>query len=181
MKRNGHEWIISGIVCVAALCVLFSACGGKRKAYFERVSALVEMNDQVDAKVAQLPTMNAFKDPDYLEKLDGHIASKEAIRGQMQLLEPPFTASSTHNKLLVAMNNGIRYLLSEREKFVLAAAKMERTIPKAPRGREEFEIIREYQSQTAAYQANLKEQMMKKQYDRLYWDAKDELERAKKF
>ncbi len=88
---------------------------------------------------------------------------------------------TTHNKLEIALNNGIRYLRSEREKFVIAAEKMRKTVPKAPRGREEFEIIKEYQSQTAAYQANMKEQMMKKQYDRLYGDAKDELKRAAKF
>ena len=53
--------------------------------------------------------------------------------------------------------------------------------PKTPGGREEFEIIREYQSQTAAYQTSMKEQMMKKQYDKLYWEVKDELKRGAKF
>ena len=134
----------------------------------------------VDAKVAKLPTTNTFKDPEYLEKVDAYIAQKQSLWGQMQLIEPPFMQATVHNKLLIAMNNGIRYLQSEREKFVIAAEKMRKTVPKAPRGREEYEIIKEYQSQTASYQANIKEQMMKKQYDRLYWEAKDELERISK-
>ncbi len=176
MSRTSPKWM----VCVIALSLLFSGCGAKKK-YLDQVMALVERNDQVDAKVAQLPKMNAFKDPDYLRKLDGYITQKEMIRGQALALEPPFLMKATHNKLEIALNNGIRYLRSEREKFVIAAEKMRKTVPKAPRGREEFEIIREYQSQTAAYQVSMKEQMMKKQYDRLYWDAKDELERAAKF
>ena len=169
------------IACAAAVLVLISACGGKRKRYFEQVTILVETNDNVDVQVAKLPTINAFKYPDYLQKLDGYIVQKENIRGKMHALEPPFLVASTHNKLLIAMNNGIRYLYSEREKFIIAEEKMKRTVPKAPRGREEFEIIKEYQSQTAAFQASAREQLMKKQYDRLYWEAKDELERAKKF
>jgi hypothetical protein len=169
------------IVCIVALSVLAPACGGKRKRYFEQVAILVEMNDKIDAKAAKLPKINAFKDPDYLEKLDGYIVQKENIRGKMEVLEPPFMLASTHKKLLIAMNNSIRYLYSEREKFIIAEEKMKKTVPKAPGGRDEFEIIKEYQSQTAAFQADAKEQLMKKQYDRLYWDAKDELERAKKF
>ena len=164
-----------------ALCVLFSACGGKRKRYFENMARLVEMNDLVDSRVAKLPRTNAFKYPDYLPKLDGCISQKETIRGEMQIMEPPFLVSPTHEKMLVAMNNGIRYLKSEREKFMIAAEQMEKTAPRTHRGRDEFEIIREYQSQAASYQANMKEQLMKQQYERLYWDAKDELERAEKF
>jgi hypothetical protein len=181
MSRRNLFRVGKWIACVAALSVLISACGGKRKRYFEQITILIEMNDKVDAKVAKLPKTNAFKDPDYLEKLDSYIVQKENIRGKIEVLEPPFMLASTHEKLRVAMNNGIRYLYSEREKFIIAEEKMKRTVPKAPRGREEFEIIKEYQSQTASYQADLKEQMMKRQYDRLYWDAKDELERAKKF
>jgi hypothetical protein len=169
------------IIYIAAVSMLIPACGGKRKKYFEEVTILIEMNDKVDANVAKLPRINAFKDPDYLEKLDRYIVQKENIRGKMEVLEPPFMLESTHKKLLVAMNNGIRYLYSEREKFLIAEEKMKKTVPKAPREREEFEIIREYQSQTAAFEANAREQLMKRQYDRLYWDAKDELERAKKF
>jgi hypothetical protein len=169
------------IAFVVAVSILVSACGGKRKRYFEQVTILIETNDKIDAKVAKLPKINAFRDPDYLEKLDSYIVQKENIRGTLQTLEPPFMLASTHNKLLIAMNNGIRYLYSEREKFIIADEKMKRTVPKAPRGREEYEIIKEYQSQTAAYQADAREQLMKKQYDRLYWEAKDELERAKKF
>jgi hypothetical protein len=181
MSRANVLRIGKWVACAVAVSVLISACGGKRKRFFEQVTILVETNDKIDAKVAKLPKINAFKDPDYLQKLDSYIVQKETIRGTMEALEPPFMLASTHNKLLIAMNNGIRYLYSEREKFIIAEEKMKRTVPKAPRGREEFEIIKEYQSQTAAYQARPKEQLMKKQYERLYWEAKDELERAKKF
>jgi hypothetical protein len=44
-----------------------------------------------------------------------------------------------------------------------------------------MDIIREYHSQAAAYQADMKEQLMKQQYEKLYYEVKDELERAKKF
>jgi len=168
------------IAFVAMLSVSLSACGSKRKKYLAQVMPLVEMNDRIDSKVSKLPTINAYKYPDYLEKLDSYIATKQSIRGQMELVEAPFMQATVHNKLLIAMNNGIRYLQSEREKFVIAAEKMRKTVPMAPKGRLEYEIIREYHSQTAAYQANIKEQLMKKQYERLYWEAKDDLARIAK-
>jgi hypothetical protein len=180
MNRTSPAPFAKWIVCLVALSLPLSGCGAKER-YLEQTMALIERNDQVDAKVAQLPKINAFKDPGYLRKLDGYITQKEMIRGQVLALEPPFLMKTTHNKLEIALNNGIRYLRSEREKFAIAAEKMRKTVPKAPRGREEYEIIKEYQSQTAAYQVDMKEQMMKKQYERLYWDVKDELERAAKF
>lgn len=179
MNRTSFMATGKCVACFVALSMLLSACGAKRK-YFEEVMMHVERNDQIDARVAKLPKMNAFKDPDYLRKLDGYIEQKEMIRAQVLIMEPPFLMKATHNKLEIALNNGIRYLYSEREKFVIAAEKIKRTTPKTP-GREEFEIIREYQSQTAAYQTSMKEQMMKKQYDKLYWEVKDELKRGAKF
>jgi hypothetical protein len=169
------------IACVVAAAILLCACGGGTKGYLKQVVPLVENNDAIDSRVAKLPKINAFKDPDYLEKLDGYIAQKQAIRAQIDTIEPPFMMATTHNQLLVAMNNGIRYLQSEREKFVIAARNMESAGAQALRGTDEFEIIREYQSQTAAYTADVREQLMKQQYERLYYDVKDELERAGKF
>ena len=98
-------------------------------------------------------------------------------------MEPPFLMAGTHARLIQAMKNGIRFLQSEREKFTIAAAKMAKQYPMQNRirGTEEDEIIRQYQSQTAAYQADMKEQLMKKQYKRLYDEVKDELERASRF
>ncbi len=180
MFRSGLARTGKWIVFLGALSILLSSCGGKRKKYFEQVMPLVEMNDAIDARVARLPKMNVYKDPNYLQKLEGYIAQKEAIRGQMETMEPPFLVASTHSKLLVAMNNGIRYLRSERKKFLVAGQNMQKTVPRAMGDREEFEIIREYQSQAAGYQVSMKEQMMKKQYERLYYEAKDELERAGK-
>ncbi len=176
LVRKG-KWIVS----LAAVAAMLCACGGGRKKYLEQVMPLVERNDAVDMRVGKLPKINQYKYPDYLQKLDGYIAQKEAIRGQMEIIEPPFMIATTHNKLLIAMNNGIRYLKSERKKFIVAVESMEKTAPQALRGREEFEIIREYQSQTAAYQVSMKEQMMKKQYKKLYYEVKDELERVGKF
>ena len=106
-------------------------------------------------------------------------ASKQALLSQMESVEPPFMMSTTHPKLLQARKNGIRYLQSEREKFIIAAEKMKQAL--APKVRDECEIIREYQSQTAAYHANIKEQLMKQQYRKLYDEVKGELERAAKF
>jgi hypothetical protein len=131
----------------------------------------------VDVRVAELPKLNTFKDPDYLMKLDSYIAAKQAMLTRIEAVEPPFMLSATHAKLVQAMKNGIRYLQSEREKFVIAQENM----PKTPTtGPAEDEVIREYYSQTAAYQADMKEQLMKQQYERLYEEVKDELERARK-
>jgi hypothetical protein len=164
------------LVLVAfALC----ACGGKKR-YLQQVMPLIEQNDAVDSHVAKLPRINAYKDPDYLTKLDSYIRAKESLRAEMELIEPPFLLSTTHTKLLQAMQNGIRYLYSEREKYVIAAAKIAKTAPRRAGEREEFGIIRDYQSQTAAAQANMKEQLMKQQYFRLYDEVKDELARAQR-
>lgn len=160
--------------------LLASGCGKGRKKYLEQVTVIIEQNDAIDARVAQLPELDTFKDPDYLTKLDGYIASKQKLLNQLETIEPPLLVSTTHSKLIQAMKNGIRYLQSEREKFLLAAEKMSQ-IPAAPHERDEFEIIREYQSQTAAYQADIGEQLMKQQYWKLYDEVKEELERAKRF
>jgi hypothetical protein len=108
---------------------------------------------------------------------------KQAILNQMQLVEPPFMMATTHNKLLIAMSNGIRYLQSEREKFIIAAEKMANAPQKqgGVRGFDEDDIIRQYYSQTAAYQADVREQLMKQQYEKLYDEVKGELGRAEKF
>ena len=98
---------------------------------------------------------------------------------QIEALEPPFMLGTTHAKLVQAMKNGIRYLQSEREKFLIASEKMSQMPSKD--GRIEFEIIQEYHAQTAAYQASMRGQMMKQQYERLYYEVQDELERARKF
>jgi hypothetical protein len=161
--------------------MLLAACGGPRRKYLEQVMPLVEKNDVVDSKVARLPKVNAFKYPDYLEKLDSYIAQKQALRAHMEIVEPPFLMATTHNRLLVAMNNGIRYLQAEREKFIVVAAKMQKmpAWQKGIHGSDEFDIIREYQSQTSAYQVDFREQMMKQQYEKLYGQVKTELARAK--
>lgn len=171
---------VLGTLVVFLATILLVGCGGKKKRYLEQVTLLVERNDSIDARVAKLPKVNAFEDPDYLTKLDADIAQKQAILGELESMDPPFLLATTHAKLVQAMKNGIRYLQSEREKFVIAAQKMSKNPPR-PDEPPEMEIIREYQSQTAAYQANMKEQLMKQQYEKLYWEAKDELERAKKF
>jgi len=165
-----------------ALAMALPACGSGRKKYLAQITPLLEQNDSVDAQVAKLPKVNAFEDPDYLRKLDSYIASKQSLLNQMEGMEPPFLMATVHAKLVQAMKNGIRYLQSEREKFSIAEQKMSQmpTLSHGP-GSEEAEIIRQYESQSAAYQADMKEQLMKQQYDRLYEEAKDELERAKKF
>ncbi len=168
------------IVGLVALSLLPSACGSGRKKYLQQVMPYVEKNDEIDSRVAKLPKVNAYKDPDYLQKLDSYITAKQTLLNQLQFVEPPFIMATTHNKLQIAMRNGIRYLQSEREKFLIAAEKM----AKAPqpgasaRGREEDDVIKQYYSQTAAYQADVKEQLMKQQYERLYEEVKDELRRA---
>ena len=173
------KWFL--ILAIAAM--LLSACGGGRKKYLDTVLSLVEQNDRIDSKVAKLPKTNAYKDPDYLEKSDSYIGSKQALLGQLEIMEPPFLMAGTHARLIQAMKNGIRFLQSEREKFTIAAEKMAKQYPMQNyiKGTEEDEIIRQYQSQTAAYQADMKEQLMKKQYERLYDEVKDELERASRF
>jgi hypothetical protein len=161
---------------------LLPACGSGRKKYLAQIMPLVEQNDQIDAEVAKLPKVNAFEDPDYLRKLDGYIGSKQAILNRMEAMEPPFLMATVHAKLVQAMKDGIRYLQSEREKFTIAEQKMSQMPAPSPgQGSEEMEIIRQYESQSAAYQANMREQLMKQQYEKLYDDVKDELERAKKF
>ncbi|RJP17228.1 MAG: hypothetical protein C4520_17145 [Candidatus Abyssobacteria bacterium SURF_5] len=159
---------------------LVSACGRQKKRYFAQVTPLLEQNEAVDGRVAKLPKINAFKDPDFLTKLDGYVSSKQKILTELETIKPPFLLSTTHAKLLQAMENGIRYLQSEREKFLIAAEKMSQN-PASSGEPIEMEIIREYQAQSAAYQADMKEQLMKQQYQKLYYEAKDELERAKKF
>lgn len=180
MVRLGSYRLRRWIVVLAALAMLSPACGSKRKRYLGQIMPLIEMNDAVDAKVAKLPKINAYKDPNYLQKLDSYIAQKQVLLSEMEAVEPPFLMSSTHPKLLQAMQNGIRYLQSEREKFMIAARKMQQTPPSQHRY-DELGIIKEYQSQTSAYQANMREQLMKQQYERLYYDVKDALERAQKF
>ena len=166
--------------CVLLLAALMITGCGKKKRYLERAQILIEQNDTVDARVAQLPKINAYEDPDYLRKLDGYIATKQQIQRELETLEPTFLLSTTHAKLVQAMKNGIRYLQSEREKYLIAAEKISKNPPSAGDSLE-MDIIRDYQSQSAAYQADFKEQLMKQQYEKLYWDAKDELERAAKF
>jgi hypothetical protein len=175
--RAGKWLFILGIMAVT-----LSACGRGRKKYLDTIMPLVERNDMIDSQVAKLPRINAYKDPDYLTKLDGYIATKKALLNQMEAEEPPFLMATTHSRLLIAMKNGIRYLESEREKFTIAAQKMEQTAPLqgSIHGSMEEDIIKQYQSQTAAYQANMKEQLMKQQYEKLYGEVKDELERASK-
>jgi hypothetical protein len=155
-------------------------CGGKKKRYLEKVTMLVEQNDSVDARVAQLPKINAFQHPDYLPKLEGYISTKQKILRELEATEPPFLLATMHAKLIQAMKNGIRYLQSEREKFLIAAQQMAKNPPSSGEPLE-MDIIREYHSQAAAYQADMKEQLMKQQYEKLYYEVKDELERAKKF
>lgn len=182
---SGTDRIRAGkwLLVLAMALALVPACGGGKKKYLDTVLPLVEQNDRIDAKVAKLPKVNAYKDPDYLQKIDGYIGSKQAILGQLEIMEPPLLIAGTHARLLQAMKNGIRYLQSEREKYAIAAAKMAKQFPMQShiRGTEEDDIIRQYQSQTAAYQADMKEQLMKKQYERLYDQVKDELERASRF
>jgi hypothetical protein len=177
LPRAGR-WALMLIV----LALLMGGCAGKRRRYVEQIMVYVEKNDEIDSRVAQLPKVNAYKDPDYLQKLDSYIKGKQVLMTQMESVEPPFLMSTTHNKLLIAMRNGIRYLQSERQKFLTAAKKMA-TMPKkrgSSQGREEFEIINEYYSQTSAYQADFREEMMKQQYERLYEQAKEELRRAQR-
>jgi len=182
MTRFGYTRIGGLVIMLAVVAMFLNACGGRKK-YFDQIMLFVEKNDEIDARVAELPKVNAYKHPDYLKRLDSYITAKQTLLNQMQLVEPPFLLSSTHNKLLIAMRNGIRYLQSEREKFVIAAEKIA-SVPEwqgGQHGREEYDIIKQYYSQTSAYQADIKEQMMKKQYEKLYEEAKDELERARKF
>lgn len=184
MIRSHFRRTAKWMVCLAAVSMALAASGCSNRKYLDHVMPLVEKNDQVDARAAKLPKVNPFKHPDYLTKLDGYIATKQAIYAQLELIKPPFMMATTHNRLLVAMRNGIRYLQSEREKFVIAAEKIRTTPPaidKWTQGSDEMEIIREYYSQTAAYQVNMKEQMMKQQYEKLYYEVKDELERASRF
>jgi hypothetical protein len=159
--------------------MLLPACGRGRKKYLQQVTSLIEQNDEIDAKFAGLPKVNPFADPNFLAKLDSYIASKNQLLNQVESMEAPFLLGTTHAKLVQAMKNGIRYFQSEREKFLIAAEKMSQ-MPSLD-GRDEFKIIQEYQAQTAAYQASMREQMMKQAYERLYYDVKDELERAAKF
>ena len=162
MTRFGFTRVGRFVIALAALAMLLNACGGRKK-YFDQIMLYVEKNDEVDSRVAKLPKVNAYKYPDYLRKLDSYITAKQTLLNQMQLVEPPFLLSSTHNKLLIAMRNGIRYLQSEREKFVIAAEKIE-TVPEwqgSPQGREEYDVIKQYYSQTSAYQADVREQMRK--------------------
>ncbi|NQU08522.1 MAG: hypothetical protein HQ583_08170 [Candidatus Abyssubacteria bacterium] len=183
MIRSHFRWTGKWMVCLAAVSMALAASGCSNRKYLDQVMPLVEKNDQVDTRVAKLPKVNPFKHPDYLTKIDGYIATKQAIYAQLELIEPPFMMATTHNRLLVAMRNGIRYLQSEREKFSIAAEKI-KTVPPAGRivqGSEEMEVIREYYSQTSAYQASMREQMMKQQYEKLYYQVKDELERASRF
>lgn len=170
-------------ICLAAVSMALAASGCSNTKYLDQVMPLVEKNDQVDARVAKLPKVNAFKDPEYSTKIDGYIATKQAIYAQLEFIEPPFMMATTHNRLLVAMRNGIRYLQSEREKFIIAAEKIKTTPPagRIVQGSNEMEIIREYYSQTSAYQVDMREQMMKQQYEKLYYQVKDELERAGRF
>ncbi len=165
-----------------ALALALPACGSGRKKYLAQITPLLEQNDSVDAQVAKLAKVNAFEDPDYLSKLDGYIASKQSLLNQMEAMEPPFLMATVHAKLVQAMKNGIRYLQSEREKFIIAEQKMSQMpAPQPGPGSEEMEIIRQYDSQSAAYQATMREELMKQQYEKLYEEAKDELERAKRF
>jgi hypothetical protein len=159
--------------------LLLPSCGSGRKKYLAEVMPLVEQNDAIDARVAQLPRVNAFQDPDYLTKLDSYIASKQAILNHFETMQPPFLMATTHAKLVQAMKNGVRYLQSEREKFMIAREKMSKLPP--AQDSDEFDVIREYQSQTAAYQADMMEQLMKQQYEKLYGEVREELERAGKF
>ncbi len=169
------------LLLIAAFAAASAAgCSGAKKKYLAQVTVLLEQNDAIDARVAQLPKVNAFKDPEYRNKLDGYIASKQNILRQLEAMEPPLLISTTHAKLVQAMKNGIRYLQSEREKFDIAAKKMAENPPREGEP-QEMEIIREYQSQSAAYQASMREQLMKQQYQNLYFEAKDEFEQAKKF
>ena len=182
MNRFAFARVATFVIALATLAMLLNSCGG-RKRYFDQMTSYVEKNDEIDSRVAKLPRVNAYKHPDYLQKLDSYIAAKQTILSQMQLVEPPFLLSSTHNKLLIAMRNGIRYLQSERQKFIIAAEKI-KTVPEwqgSAQGREEYDVIKEYYSQSSAYQADFREEMMKQQYEKLYEEAKDELARARKF
>jgi hypothetical protein len=180
MERRFSLRITGYVLVVLCGAAVMAGCGGKRKNYLNQVTLLVEQNDSVDARVERLPKVNAFKDPDYLSKLDGCIATKQTILRELEALKPPFLLATLHAKLIQAMKNGIRYLQSEREKFLIASQKMAKN-PPPPDESPEMEIIREYQSQSAAYQADMREQLMKQQYEKLYYEAIDELERAKKF
>jgi len=174
-SHSAKRWILTLIITA----MLLPACGGGRKKYLERVLPLIEQNDAIDAKFRELPKFNPLADPDFLSKLDSYIVSKRMLLNQIEATEAPMFLGTTHAKLVQAMKNGVRYLESEREKHMIALEKMSE-MPDQD-GRIEFEIIQEYQSQTAAYQASMKEQMMKQQYEKLYYDVKDELERAQKF
>ncbi len=167
------------MLVLTASALLVAGCGSGRKKYLAQVMPLIEQNDAIDVRVAQLPRVNAFKDPDYLTKLDSYIASKQNLRNQMKAMEPPFLMKTIHVRLLQAMENGIRYLQSEREKFMVAEERIAQMPPSE--GTMEDELIREYQSQTSAYLVDMREQLMKQQYEKLYGEVKDELERAKKF
>jgi hypothetical protein len=183
MTRIGFARAGRFFVALIALALLLSACGGKRKRYIDQITIFMTKNEEIDSRVAKLPRVNAYKYPDYLPKLDSYIAGKQTLLSQIELIEPPFLLSTTHNKLIIAMKNGIRYLQSEREKFIIAAEKI-KSVPEwqgSAHGREEYDIIKQYYSQTSAYQADIKEQMMKQQYERLYDEVREELGRAAKF
>jgi hypothetical protein len=181
MKHPGITHAAKWVILLLMMLTFLPGCGRGRKKYIEQVMPIVEQNDAVDTRFSQLPRINAFQDPDYLQKLDGYISEKQVLLGQLEATQPPFLMATTHAKLVQTMKNGIRYFQSEREKFVIAAHKEAQMPPPVPQGSEEMEIIREYQSQTAAYQADMREQLMKQQYEKLYDEVRGELERAKKF
>ena len=174
VRHAARRWIL--LLIVASM--LLPACGRARKKYLAQIMPLIEQNDAIDAEFARLPKFNRLADPHFLSKIDSYIASKNMLLNQIEAVEPPMLLGTTHPKLIQAMKNGIRYLQSEREKYMIALDKMSQ-MPEQD-GRIEFEIIQEYQAQTAAYQASMKGQMMKQQYERLYYEVKDELERAQK-
>ncbi|MBI5116911.1 hypothetical protein HZA56_10600 [Candidatus Poribacteria bacterium] len=180
MKHPGIPHAAKWVILLLMALTLLPGCGHGRKKYLEQVVPIVEQNDAVDARFSQLPRINAFQDPNYLPTLDSCIGEKQGLLGRLEIMQPPFLMATTHAKLIQAMKNGIRYLQSEREKFVIAARKMAQMPPPVPQGSEEMEIVREYQSQTSAYQADMREQLMKQQYEKLYDEVRDELERAKK-
>lgn len=170
--------LIAGMFLILIAALMLLGCGAKKR-YLEQVNMLVEQNDSIDTRVSKLPKVNAFKDPEYFPKLESCISSKQRILSELEAIKPPFLLATMHAKLIQAMKNGIRYLQSEREKFLIAAKQMEQN-PPSPDEQPEMEVIREYQSQAAAYQADMKEQLMKQQYEKLYYEVKDELERANK-
>ncbi|UCD59028.1 MAG: hypothetical protein JSV16_08005, partial [Candidatus Hydrogenedentota bacterium] len=106
MSRLVPDHARSWIVVLAALAILLPACGRGRKKYLEQVTPLVEQNDMIDARFAELPKVNAYKNPDYLPRLDGYIASKQALLNQMEAVQPPFLMTTTHAKLVQSMKNG---------------------------------------------------------------------------